>query len=60
MDEIRVCQICGYQRGFHVAVRKVDGGQKVVLICPDCGQSVDPGWMVTRLHMPPQHGRRYE
>ncbi len=60
MDEIRVCLVCGYQKGFHVAVRRTGSGQKVVLICPACGQSVDPGWVIAGLQLPPRQGRRYE
>ncbi|RMF46603.1 MAG: hypothetical protein D6751_04695 [Deltaproteobacteria bacterium] len=54
MNEIRVCQQCGYQRGFHVSVRLSGDQGRLVLICPGCGQSYDPGWKVALEQVPPK------
>ncbi|RME38732.1 MAG: hypothetical protein D6794_04920 [Deltaproteobacteria bacterium] len=53
MNEIRVCRQCGYQRGFHVSIRLAGSDGFLVLICPGCGQSYDPGWKVQADKVPP-------
>jgi len=60
MEEVRVCRVCGYQRGFHVSFRFEKQRQRVVLICPGCGQSYDLGWLVKDLENRPVPGRRIE
>ncbi len=60
MKEIRVCQVCDYQRGFHVSFRFEDEGQRLYLVCPNCGQSYDIGWVVSDLQAVPRQGRRIE
>ena len=49
MDELRVCQSCNYQRGFHVSFKKVGGRVKICLVCPNCGQSYDLGWSTSTI-----------
>ena len=46
-QEIRVCNKCGYQRGFHVYFEDIaEGKARIGLICPHCGQSYDIGWII--------------
>ena len=47
MEEFRVCPACGYGRGFHLFFRNKGKRMAIGLICPDCGQSFDPGWNVS-------------
>jgi len=49
MEELRVCQSCDYQKGFHVYFRKARGRIKIFLICPKCGQSYDVGWSTSAI-----------
>lgn len=44
MDEFRVCISCEYSRGFNVSFKKVEGGVRICLIRPKCGQSCETGW----------------
>jgi hypothetical protein len=45
-EELRVCANCGYERGFHVFLRRLpDNRMRIGIICPSCGQSYDIGWM---------------
>jgi len=44
MEEFRICLTCDYKKGFHVFFRKDKGKMKIMLICPNCGQSYDLGW----------------
>ena len=43
-DEFRVCQNCGYERGFHVSFLRDGDEHRIVLICPNCGARRDSGW----------------
>jgi len=56
MTEFRTCPACGYGHGFHVAFRDTADGPRILLICPSCGHSYDPGWSVTPANDPPQPG----
>ncbi len=49
MEDFRVCLNCEYQKGFHVAFRKVKGRIKIIVICPNCGQSYDLGWATSTI-----------
>lgn len=49
MEEFRVCLNCAYERGFHVSFKKVKGKVKICMICPNCGQSYDLGWLTTTI-----------
>jgi hypothetical protein len=49
MSEFRICRVCGYAKGFHIYFREHDKGQRIGLICPECGQSYDLGWVVEGL-----------
>lgn len=60
MDEIRVCQVCNYQRGFHVSFRFEREGQRILLVCPGCGQSYDLGWLTTGLQLQMEQRRKIE
>lgn len=60
MEEIRVCQVCNYQRGFHVSFRFEGEGQRIILICPSCGQSYDLGWLTHGLLNQPEQRRKIE
>ena len=57
-DEIRVCQACGYEYGFHTSFLNADARKdlpvkstrevyRVILICPECGARYDVGWRVS-------------
>lgn len=48
-EEFRVCISCGYERGFHVSFRRNKGKAKIVLICPQCGQSYDLEWLTSSI-----------
>jgi len=52
MEEFRVCQVCGYGRGFHVCFRAEADGVSLGLICPNCGQSYNPGWKEKDVSLP--------
>jgi len=43
-DIFRKCENCGYDRGFHLSLKKEDEGHRVILICPECGTMYDVGW----------------
>ncbi len=43
MNEFRVCESCGYGRGFHVSFKKEDNRFLIIFICPECGASYDLG-----------------
>lgn len=60
MSEFRTCRVCGYGRGFHVYFRESEGGHKIGLICPQCGQSYDLGWLVSDLSESPEIGAVFE
>ncbi len=46
MEEFRACPSCGYERGFHVFLGAGEGGRTAIgLVCPNCGQSYDVGWI---------------
>jgi len=49
MEELRVCQSCDYQKGFHVCFKKARGRIRICLICPKCGQSYDVGWSTSTI-----------
>ncbi len=49
MEELRVCQSCDYQKGFHIYFKKVRGRTRICLICPKCGQSYDVGWSTSTI-----------
>ncbi len=49
MQEFRVCKSCGYERGFHVFFKENEDAVVIGLICPNCGQSYDPGWQIDSL-----------
>jgi transcription elongation factor Elf1 len=60
MEEFRVCLNCGYKRGFHVSFKKMKGKAKMILICPNCGQSYDIGWTTTVIRsLKPEGGATY-
>jgi hypothetical protein len=59
MHDFRVCPSCRYGRGFHVSFKAVEDGLSIVLICPDCGQSYEPGWMVSVTRRAPLAGPAY-
>jgi len=46
MDELRVCPDCRYERGFHVSFVNRGERKGIVLICPNCGARLDPGFNV--------------
>lgn len=48
-EEFRVCISCGYERGFHVSFRRTTGKVGIILICPQCGQSYDLGWLISSI-----------
>ncbi len=56
MEEIRVCASCGYGRGFHVYFRPEEGRHRIGLICPNCGQSYDIGWLTPEVGGKPSPG----
>lgn len=62
VQEIRVCQKCGYERGFHVFFKEIENGKaKIGLICPSCGQSYDIGWVTSEIgNFEPEEGETYE
>ena len=60
MGEFRTCRVCGYERGFHVYFRESEKGHKIGLICPQCGQSYDVGWLVPDLVETPEKGAVFE
>jgi hypothetical protein len=43
--EFRICQQCGYERGFHASFvpGNGSGSLQIILICPDCGARYDVG-----------------
>ena len=45
-EELRVCETCGYERGFHVSFKRAEQGYEVILICPECGQRYRVGLSV--------------
>ncbi len=47
MEEFRQCPNCAYQKGFHVFFKRAKNKMKIGLICPNCGQSYDLGWLTT-------------
>jgi uncharacterized protein YbaR (Trm112 family) len=50
-EELRVCPNCGYERGFHVHLRRLpDNRIRIGLICPSCGQSYDIGWITADMN----------
>lgn len=49
MEELRVCQSCNYQRGFHIYFKKVRVRVRICLVCPNCGQSYDVGWSTSAI-----------
>ncbi|MBI5638818.1 MAG: hypothetical protein HZA17_00175 [Nitrospirae bacterium] len=51
MEDFRVCLSCDYKKGFHVFFRrsKGKGRVKICLICPNCGQSYDLGWITSSI-----------
>ncbi|MBI5025673.1 MAG: hypothetical protein HZC12_02885 [Nitrospirae bacterium] len=48
-EEFRACPACAYERGFHVFFKRVKGRTKICLICPNCGQSYDIGWITASI-----------
>jgi hypothetical protein len=50
MDDFRVCLNCEYKKGFHLFFRKTGKSRvKILLICPNCGQSYDLGWTTSTI-----------
>jgi len=49
MEELRVCISCDYQKGFHIYFKKVKGRVRICLVCPNCGQSYDFGWVTSTI-----------
>jgi len=49
MNEFRKCPTCGYERGFHISFSKDGEHYKIILICPECGDSFDLGLIEERL-----------
>lgn len=45
-DEFSVCDVCGYDQGFHVSFQKKDGLYAVILICPQYGAKFKVNWEV--------------
>jgi hypothetical protein len=45
--KFNTCDICGYDRGFHVSFSKQGEPYEVVLICPECGQRYKVNWRIT-------------
>jgi len=45
MAEFRICSTCGYERGFHLYFQEEEGRVRIGLICPNCGQAFDLGWL---------------
>ncbi|MFA6002383.1 MAG: hypothetical protein WC828_09800 [Thermoleophilia bacterium] len=45
-EEFHICEICGYERGFHTSFQRREEGFEVILICPECGQRYRVGWTV--------------
>ncbi|WP_406657047.1 hypothetical protein V7O62_00455 [Methanolobus sp. ZRKC2] len=60
--EFRICTKCGYHRGFHVYFKKLQEGKaKIGLICPNCGQSFDIGWITSDIPaIDPEKGQVFE
>lgn len=61
MEEFRVCPNCEYQRGFHVSFRKgAKAKVRIILICPNCGQSYDLGWTTAAVKsFKPEQGLKF-
>ncbi len=45
-EEFSVCDVCGYDRGFHVSFQKKDDRYDVILIYPQCGVRFKVNWEV--------------
>ncbi len=45
-DEFSVCDVCGYDLGFHVSFQKKDNRYGVILIRPQCGARFRINWEV--------------
>ncbi|OGW38211.1 MAG: hypothetical protein A2Y97_08980 [Nitrospirae bacterium RBG_13_39_12] len=59
-QEFRVCPTCNYQKGFHVFFKNAKGKTRIGLICPNCGQSYDLGWLTTSIKsLKPEKGLIY-
>ena len=37
-DEFKVCPVCGYEDGFHIMFKRINGNLKTLYICPSCHQ----------------------
>jgi hypothetical protein len=47
-EEFRICQVCGYDRGFHTSLVRISAGHRhfrCILICPECGTRYDVKWI---------------
>ena len=42
--ELRSCEKCGENRGFHVCFKRDEGDCQIILICPNCDQRYSVGW----------------
>ncbi|SCG85866.1 hypothetical protein [Methanobacterium congolense] len=42
-EEFRVCEVCGFEKGFHTSFLKDGSTYRVIYICPDCGTRYDVG-----------------
>ncbi len=60
MEEFRICQQCGYGRGFHVFFKPRGARHSIGLICPSCGRSYDIGWLIPRLEGKPESGPEFK
>jgi len=42
-EEFRVCEVCGFEKGFHTSFLKDGSTYRVIYICPECGTRYDVG-----------------
>ncbi len=45
-EEFSICDVRGYDRGFHVSFVKKEKKHEIILICPDCGERFKLDWNV--------------
>jgi len=38
-----VCEVCGFEKGFHTSFLKDGSTYRVIYICPECGTRYDVG-----------------
>ncbi|HUU74886.1 MAG TPA: hypothetical protein VMW63_02225 [Methanoregulaceae archaeon] len=47
-QEFHICQVCGYDRGFHTSLIRISSGHphfRHIMICPECGTRYDVKWI---------------